>query len=56
VNSSATTKISCLAGSITGVPVIPTVGVMLPHPSELAGTGVPICRDHRTAPVAADSA
>jgi hypothetical protein len=56
VSSSATTKISPRAGSMTGVPVIPTVGVMSPQGSEPAGTGVPRCLDQITAPVAADSA
>ena len=41
---------------MTGVPVTPTVGVMSPHGSALAGTGVARCRDQSTAPVAADSA
>ena len=41
---------------MTGVPVIPTVGVMSPQGSELAGTGVARCRDQATFPVAADSA
>ena len=35
--SSATTKISPRAGSITGVPVIPTVGLMSPQGSDDAG-------------------
>ena len=41
---------------MTGVPVIPTLGVMSPHGSELAGTGVARCLDQATFPVPADSA
>ena len=55
-SSSATTKISSRDGSMTGVPVIPTVGVMSPHGRSVAGTGVPRCVDHATAPVLADRA
>src|SRR6204780_1128983 len=44
------------AGSITGVPTIPTVGVMSPQGSELEGTGVPALACHAIAPVAASSA
>ncbi len=55
-SSSATTKISRRAGSMTGVPVIPAVGAMSPQGSELAGTGGARCRDHATCPVAGDSA
>ena len=55
VSSSATTKISWRAGSMTGVPVIPTLGEMLPHGRAPAGTGCPM-RDHSTEPVAGDSA
>ena len=54
--SSATTKISFLAGSITGVPVIPATGLMSPHGSEPAGTGLPTCADQAILPVAAVSA
>ncbi len=45
-----------MRGSITGVPVIPTVGEMLPQGSDPEGTGVPRWRDHSTAPLAADRA
>ena len=55
-SSSATTKISFRDGSITGVPVIPTVGVMSPHGRPPAGTGLARCDDQSTAPVAAESA
>jgi hypothetical protein len=55
-SSSATTKISDRAVSITGVPVIPTLGVISPHGSEVAGTGVPICEDQMTEPVEDDNA
>ena len=54
--SSATTKISPRAGSMTGVPVMPTVGPMSPQGSDDAGTGVARCLDQMTAPVLADSA
>ncbi len=54
--SSATTKISFLAGSITGVPVIPATGLMSPHGSEPDCTGLPRCTDQSTLPVAAASA
>ncbi len=55
-SSSATTKISDRVPSITGVPVMPTVGEMSPQGSDPAGTGVPTWFDHSTAPVVADSA
>ena len=55
-SSSATTKISPRAGSITGVPVIPSVGLMSPQGSDDAGTGVARCLDQMTAPESADSA
>ena len=55
-NSSATTKSSPRASSTTGVPVIPTVGVMSPQGSDPDGTGVARCVDHTTAPVVAESA
>src|ERR1700689_2044618 len=45
-----------VAGSITGVPTIPTVGVMSPQGSAAEGTGVPTLFSHTTAPVAASSA
>ncbi len=48
---SATTKTSLLAGSITGVEVIPTDGEISPHGSSLAGTGVPTLTCHTCAPV-----
>ena len=54
--SSATTKISARAGSMTGVPVMPTVGVMSPQGSDVEGTGLPRWADQATAPVAADRA
>ena len=54
-SSSATTKISRRAVSITGVPVMPTVGLMSPHGSSEAGTGLARWVDHTTAPVAEDS-
>ena len=41
---------------MTGVPVMPTVGSMLPQGSDPAGTGWPRCADQTTAPLAADSA
>ena len=56
LSSSATAKISPRAVSITGVPVMPTVGPMLPHGRAPDGTGVPTCDDHRIAPVLAASA
>jgi hypothetical protein len=56
VRTSATTKISFRAWSITGVPVMPTVGEMSPHGSDPEGTGLARCTDQATAPVAADSA
>ena len=52
-SSSATTKISERASSITGVPVIPTVGEMSPQGSDPEGTGVPRWVDHSTEPVVA---
>ena len=55
-SSSATTKISLLDGSITGVPVIPTVGLMSPQGRSDAGTGVARCCCHWTWPVEADRA
>ena len=55
-SSSATAKISDRPGSITGVPVIPTVGEMSPHGSDREGTGVATWVDQTTAPVVADSA
>ena len=54
--SSATTKISFRAGSITGVPVMPATGLMSPQGSEPACTGRPRCTDQATWPVAAVSA
>jgi hypothetical protein len=56
VDTSATTKISCRVGSMTGVPVIPTVGPMLPQGSADAATGVARWFDHTTAPVEAERA
>ena len=56
VISSATTNSSPRAVSITGVPVIPTVGAMSPQGSEPAGTGWPTVFDQTTAPVVAESA
>jgi hypothetical protein len=44
-------KISDLAGSMTGVPVMPTVGLMSPQGSDPEVTGVPRCTDQITAPV-----
>ncbi len=41
---------------MTGVPVMPTVGVMLPQGSELAGTGLPRCCDQTIAPAPGVSA
>ena len=41
---------------MTGVPVMPTVGLMFEHGSAAAGTGAPSCVDQAIAPVAADSA
>ncbi len=55
-SSSATTKTSARASSITGVPVIPTVGEMSPQGSDREGTGVPRWVDHSTEPVVAESA
>ena len=56
VSSSAITKISFRDRSMTGVPVMPTVGMMSPQGSDPAGTGAPRWADQVTAPVAADSA
>ena len=53
---SATTKMRPVAGSITGVPVIPTVGSMSPHFSCVSGTAVATCCFHTSAPVAKSSA
>ena len=53
---SATTKISFLDGSITGVPEIPTDGEMSPQGSLDEGTALPTCRDQTTLPVEDDSA
>ena len=55
-SSSATAKISPRAGSMTGVPVMPTVGRMSPQGSSDDGTGLATWVDHTTAPVAAASA
>ena len=55
-SSSATTKSSERASSITGVPVIPTLGAMLPQGSDPEGTGVPTWLDHSTVPSVAESA
>ena len=55
-NSSATTKSSDRAGSITGVPVMPTVGVMSPQGRSPLGTGTARWVDQTTAPVAAERA
>jgi hypothetical protein len=41
---------------MTGVPVIPTVGVMSPQGRDAAGTAVPTWADQATAPVPDDSA
>ena len=41
---------------MTGVPVMPTVGVMFPQGRPVVGTGLPRCADQATAPVAAESA
>ena len=56
LSSSATAKISPRAVSITGVPVMPTVGPMSPQGRSPDGTGVPTWADHRMAPVLAASA
>ena len=57
LNSSATAKISSRATSMTGVPVMPTVGAMSPQGTRCArGTGVPTWLDHTMAPVLAASA
>ena len=54
---SATAKISPRPTSTTGVPVMPTVGLMSPAQARsLFGTGVPTWVDHRTAPVLAANA
>ena len=55
-SSSSTTKTSPKAVSSTGVDVIPTVGLMLPHGRSPLGTGVPTVVDHKTEPVLAASA
>ena len=55
-SSSATTKSSERASSITGVPVIPTLGEMLPQGSDPEGTGVPRWLDHSTVPFVAERA
>ena len=55
-SSSATTNTSPRASSTTGVPVIPTVGVMSPQGSDRDGTGDATCVDHTTAPVVAERA
>jgi hypothetical protein len=55
-SSSATTKISFLDGSMTGVPVMPTEGEMSPQGSMADGTGLATWVDQTTAPVAEDSA
>ncbi len=55
-HSSATTKISPNAESMTGVPVMPTVGLTSPHPSLFAGTGVARFTRHKTVPLSAASA
>ncbi len=55
-SSSATTKISPRDWSMTGVPVIPTVGAMLPQGREPAGTARPRCIDQASLPVADESA
>ena len=52
-DSSATTKISERAGSMTGVPVMPTVGAMSPQGRAAAVTGVARWFDHRTVPLSA---
>ena len=51
----ATTKISERAVSMTGVPVMPTVGWMLPHsPGTVDGSsGVPRWLDQSTRPLSA---
>ena len=56
LSSSATAKISPRATSSTGVPVMPTVGLISPHGRSPEGTGVPTWLDHRTAPVLAANA
>ena len=40
---------------MTGVPVMPTVGVIFPQGRLADGTGLPRCVDQTTAPVAAES-
>ncbi len=55
-SSSATTKTSARVSSITGVPVMPTVGEMSPQGSDADGTGVPRWVDQTTEPVVADRA
>ena len=41
---------------MTGVPAMPTVGVMSPQGRSADGTGLPRWADQTTAPVAAESA
>ncbi len=53
---SATAYSTPVAWSITGVPTMPTVGVMSPHGSELDGTGVPALACQTIWPVEASSA
>jgi hypothetical protein len=48
--TSATANTRPVAGSYTGVPVMPS-GSMLPHGSRDSGTGSPTLRRHRTFPV-----
>ena len=55
-SSSATAKISPRAASMTGVPVMPTDGLMSPQGRSPDGTGVPTWVDQSTAPVSAASA
>ena len=55
-SSSATAKISPRAASTTGVPVMPTFGLMSPQGRSPDGTGVPTWVCHNTAPVLAASA
>ena len=50
MSSSATTNISPRDGSITAVPVMPTVGEMFPHGRSDDGTAEARCRDHTTDP------
>ena len=55
-SSSATTNTSARVSSITGVPVMPTVGEMSPQGSMLDGTAVPTWVAQTTDPVVADRA